>query len=120
MGERQRASIEAKVTEIEGLSDDHCVTFSIASDEAKWVQTMKRQLNLHYPISDEQPGARILRAGLSLPGLECVSHDPGTFATFNHGSGDPAAVAAFIDGYFTDVLGAGDGYDLAIKLENLA
>ena len=98
--------IEAAVREINNGDEDSFGTLIVQHAEDRWLQYAPGAINAAYPFSDA-PERRLV----ALPFDEMIEWTPKNFLTIELNR-PPEELAAWIDGYFKEVLGCDPGHQL--------
>ena len=108
------AEIAPAIQEAIDGGPDLCATFTVAGNPDAWVQFVGGVANAAYPRKDD-PSAVLAMLGCA----SLQDWTPGEFLTVRLETDDALSVAAWIDRYFEQVLGAGSGYALDVSIESM-
>ena len=108
------AEIAPAIREVIDGGPNLCTTFTVAGKPDAWVQFVGGVANAAYPRK-EDPSAVL--ATLGSASLE--DWTPGEFLTVRLETDDASSIAAWIDQYFEQILGAGSGYALDVSIESM-
>jgi hypothetical protein len=117
MSADQIAAIRPAIVEAAEGAAGMCATFEVEGDAGRWVQFMDNTVNAAYPCSTD-PSERVKDLP-PIAGMKLQEWEPQMFATFEIPPSDPGAIARWIDGYFTAVLGCPADYDVDVTLEQM-
>jgi len=127
MGADQVAAIRPALNELlqtaennEPGAGDLCASFTVAEQDAIWVQVLLGTITIGYP-SHQEPLAFLHAAGIStLSGLVVESWNPGIYATLTHEPCSSTAVAQFIDQFLVKLHAlAPEEYEIDVELQRL-